>query len=271
MMKFIVLLCSIFPPLRRQAWKWWYEKLARQIPADRWTFMNYGYVPEENSTPLLLDPEDEPDRHFIQLYERVISPTQLSGKTVLEVGSGRGGGMSYIARYHHPEKVIGMDFSPEAIIFSKKRHADVEHTEFLAGDAEQIPFPDHSFDIILNVESSHCYGNVEKFITEASRLLRPGGWFLFADMRTPTEMSELRKLLEAQPSWKKIEEEDISMQVLAALKADTALKESFMEASVPVSMRSWFSEFAGKPQGIVFNNLQKRDLLYYRFAFKVQK
>ncbi len=233
--------------------------------------MNYGYVPLEKGIPLILEQEDELNRHFIQLYEKVISPTNLSDKVVLEVGSGRGGGTSYVARYHHPRTTQGMDFSPEAIAFSKARHSDIKNVEFLVGDAENIPLPDHSMDIVLNVESSHCYANVEKFIAEVARVLRPGGWFLFADMRTPSEMIQLRELMEARSSWKKVEEEDISMQVLAALKADDTLKQSFMEMSVPAGMREWFGEFAGKPEGIVFNNLQKGNLLYYRFAFQVQE
>ena len=53
--------------------------------------MNYGYLPDDRSTSLQLDPTDESDRLCIQLYEAVVSGVDLHGKEVLEVGSGRGG------------------------------------------------------------------------------------------------------------------------------------------------------------------------------------
>ncbi|MFN7140254.1 MAG: class I SAM-dependent methyltransferase, partial [Limisphaerales bacterium] len=111
--KLLTFLCTASPFLRRLLWRWWYGKLAREIGTGDWTFMNYGYVPE-TAQPLSLLREDEPDRLCIQLYERVVAPVRLEGNEVLEVGCGRGGGSSYIARYHQPTTVIGVDYSPDA-------------------------------------------------------------------------------------------------------------------------------------------------------------
>ena len=57
--------------------------------------MNYGYA-SQNMT-LELEKEDELERYPIQLYHYVASHSNVENKTVLEVGSGRGGGASYIA------------------------------------------------------------------------------------------------------------------------------------------------------------------------------
>jgi ubiquinone/menaquinone biosynthesis C-methylase UbiE len=43
------------------------------------------------------------------------------------------------------------------------------------GDAENLPFPQVSFDAVINVESAHCYGSIERFLAEVHRVLRPGG------------------------------------------------------------------------------------------------
>ena len=51
--------------------------------------MNYGFI---DDNPPELEPEDESDRLFIQLYHMNIRDVDLAGKQVLEVGSGRGGG-----------------------------------------------------------------------------------------------------------------------------------------------------------------------------------
>jgi hypothetical protein len=58
-------------------------------------------------TTLRLAETDEPDRHWIQLYHHVAGAVDLEKCTVLEVGSGRGGGASFIKRYLRPASVIG--------------------------------------------------------------------------------------------------------------------------------------------------------------------
>ena len=53
----------------------------------------------------------------------------------------------------------------------------------MQGDAQNLPFPDESFDAVINVEASHIYPNFERFLGEVARVLRPGGHFLYADFR----------------------------------------------------------------------------------------
>ena len=235
--------------------------------------MNYGYVPAavEGEKILSLQPEDEPDRFCIQLYERVASAASLRGAHVLEVGSGRGGGASYFARDHRPAKMIGLDFAANAVSFCGQRHRGVSNLEFVVGDAEKLPFPDGSFDVVVNVESSHCYGNIGKFFSEAARVLRPGGYFIFADLRTAQEMEELKSALLAQGDWQQTNEEDITAGVAAALKADDTRKRKMIGELVPQKLQPLFEEFAGVEGGKVFKGLEKRELLYFRFAFRKQK
>jgi fatty-acid O-methyltransferase len=55
--------------------------------------------------------------------------------------------------------------------------------DFVQGDAQNLHFPDQSFDAVINVEGSHIYPNFERFLGEVARVLRPGGHFLYADFR----------------------------------------------------------------------------------------
>src|SRR5688500_4246761 len=105
-----VFVCSVSPMLRRVLWRWWYGRLAKKFHATQWTFMNYGLAPSDGVTPTL-ETRDESDRLCIQLYHRVVSAVSLRELRVLEVGSGRGGGASYVARYQQPVHVTGIDFS----------------------------------------------------------------------------------------------------------------------------------------------------------------
>ena len=51
------------------------------------------------------------------------------------------------------------------------------------GNAIDLPFSDSSFDAVISIEASHRYPSFETFLREVRRVLRPGGHFMFADMR----------------------------------------------------------------------------------------
>ncbi len=259
------------PLLRRLLWRWWYGRLAKNHTARDWTFMNYGFVEVRNGqadlSSVALAKEEEPDRFCIQLYHRVAAATDLAGKEVLEVGSGRGGGASFIARHHRPAKITGADFSPQAVALCQQLHAAVPHLTFTVGDAEQLPFPDASFDAVLNVESSHCYGHLEKFFSEAARVLRPGGHFLYTDFRPGTEIPAWHAAL-AVPGWEQIAHEDITANVADALQADDERKRKLIAEFIPPSFHHLFGEFAGLVGGQMYEGFRKREMLYHRFAFR---
>ena len=131
---------------------------------------------------LPLAASDEPHRYFIQLYHRTATQVDLSGKRVLEVSCGHGGGASYLTRTLNPASYTGLDLNPAGIEFCRKRH-NLAGLDFVHGDAETLPFADQSFDAVINVEASHLYPHFSRFLAEVARVLRPGGHFLYADLR----------------------------------------------------------------------------------------
>lgn len=264
---FLVFVLERSPLLRRVMWRWWYGRLAKRYTAGDWTFMNYGHVPPAGETTPALNPQDEADRLCIQLYHRVASAAPLADKDVLEVGSGRGGGASFIARYHHPAKITGADFSPQAVALCQKRHAAVANLGFVVGDAEHLPFPEASFDTVINVESSHCYGHVEKFYAEVARVLRPGGWFLYTDFRAANDVPAWHAAL-AAPGWERVDFEDITAAVADAMQTDDARKRALIAEFIPPAFQHLFGEFAGLVGGQMYEGFRKRDMLYHRFAFR---
>lgn len=108
LVRLAVLLLESSPLLRRLLWRWWYGRLAKRYTGADWTFMNYGFMPPAGDPPLALDPEDEPDRLCIQLYHRVASATDLAGKEVLEVGSGRGDITKTVSIPAKPGLILGL-------------------------------------------------------------------------------------------------------------------------------------------------------------------
>ena len=230
------------PNLKRLLWHAVYEFLARTMKHEEWTFMNYGYAPVQlGDVDLKLAGADEPDRYHIQLYHHVAGAVDLHGKDVLEVGSGRGGGSAYICRTMRPKSVTGMDLARAAVAFSKKRHSS-PGLSFVQGSSDAMPFDDESFDAVVNVESSHCYGPLQRFLAEVHRVLRPGGCFLFADFRSRAEIDALRCELRAS-GLALVSETVITPNVFRSLELDNGRKLELIERfGAPV--RSYFDRFA---------------------------
>ncbi len=229
--------------------------------------MNYGYTPleGEDGHPCL-DPGDEYNRTSIQLYDHLTSVVDLKGKEVLEVGCGRGGGVEYISRYYQPWRVVGLDLSPSGIAFCHQ-HYELEGISFKVGDAESLPFPDESFDVLINVESSHCYGDVSAFFRQVYRVLRPGGTFLLADFRREVDVPALRAALSAS-GLTLLREEDITPQILAALEVDQSRRTALIEDMIPRLLVGFSHQFAGTPGSKIYDRFLSGESLYLSFVLQ---
>ncbi|MGE5693881.1 MAG: phthiotriol/phenolphthiotriol dimycocerosates methyltransferase [Candidatus Sericytochromatia bacterium] len=157
----------------------YYPRVTR-ASGDDFVFLNMGYE-EDPPMALPLAADDEPNRYCIQLYHKVTAQVGLEGKDVLEVSCGHGGGASYVTRTFKPASYTGLDLNSEGVDFCRKRH-QMPGLEFVQGDAENLPFPDQSFDAVINVEASSYY-DLPRFFAEVKRVLRPGGHLLYADVR----------------------------------------------------------------------------------------
>ena len=167
------------------------------LGGDDWLFFNYGYE-EDPPMALPLEASDEPHRFFIQLYHRTAAQVDLSGKRVLEVSCGHGGGASYLTRTLHPASYTGLDLNPAGIEFCQRRH-NLAGLDFVHGDAENLPFADQSFDAVVNVEASHLYPHFPRFLAEVARVLAPGGHFLYADFHRRHGLAEWEAALADAP------------------------------------------------------------------------
>jgi len=261
-------LSEISPRFKKLLWRRWYQYLAGYKMAD-WQFMNYGYASLDASEEPVLHPDDEPNRYAIQLYRRVARAVELKGREVLEVGCGRGGGSSFITRSHHPKQMTGVDFSARAIRFCRENHR-IDGLSFVHGDAEALPFGDESFDAIINVESSHCYGSMPAFLLEVTRILRPGGHFLFADLRSTEDRERLHgQLLETGMAI--LETQDITPNVLEALRQDSERRLALIERSANKRLIGTFREFAAIVGSDVFDGFKNGSATYVRYVLQKQK
>ena len=154
-----------------------YEDVARRLPDRRLMFLNYGYADGDFAW---LRPSDGEWKYHLALVRRVLAGVEVAGRDVLEAGCGRGGNLYYLAHYTAAARLVGLDASEGNLAFCRRVHGG-GRAAFLRGDAQQLPFAPASFDLLLNLESSHCYPRLGDFLAEAYRVLRPGGCLAYAD------------------------------------------------------------------------------------------
>lgn len=200
--------------------KWLYQvkyDLMRVLFPDDWfTFMNMGYADRDYILDDTLPPHQRVWQFAANLYSRVAGQIPLEGLDVLEVGCGRGGGAALVAKTTAPKSLTGLDYSPNNVAFCASVHTHPA-LQFLQGDAELLPFSDANFDAVLNIESAHCYPNVDKFFAEVYRVLKPGGHLLFADEWWTVNRAELAPRLSAV-GFEVLAEEDITAGIIRALR-----------------------------------------------------
>ena len=123
-------------------------------------------------------------RKRLYVYRNVLNAAQsflgdLSGRTALEVGCGRGATLLELAR--HGAHVVGLDYSEEALTFCRELHSRTRvagNVAFLNGDAARLPFGEGAFDFVYSVGLIEHFRDPMQILAEQQRVLRPGGFLL---------------------------------------------------------------------------------------------
>jgi ubiquinone/menaquinone biosynthesis C-methylase UbiE len=185
--------------IRRSAWNRVYSACAQDfLPTGVMSFLNLGYLADPGELGDH-DSADISDRLSELLYDRLVADVQLKGLEVAEVGCGPGGGSAYLTRTYSPSSFTAIDINKDMVAWGSEHHREA-NLRFVQGDAMELPIDSNSVDVLLNLESSHCYPSRLRFFEEVMRVLRPGGFFMFADLLADPGSTEEADLVSAQLS-----------------------------------------------------------------------
>jgi SAM-dependent methyltransferase len=206
---------------------------------------NYGFAPAEG---------EHPQRFQHQMYRELLGRLQTVNPLdtpvqLLEVSCGRGGGLKACLAAAPPTiDTTGLDVAASAIAFCRRAHAGTERVHFVQGNALDLPFPDASFDVVLNVEASNDYGDRARFFAEVSRVLKPGGVFLYADSFKSERVPEMRS--ELAGAGFAAEFDDITANVAEACRLDTPRRLALISRHAPIAARMLFERQLHKYAGV---------------------
>ena len=113
-----------------------------------------------------------------------------SREHMLDVGTGAG--HTALAFAPHVAEVVALDLTPAMLEQARAEAArrGLDNLRCQLGDADALPFPDASFDLVTSRLAAHHFADVDAATTEIARVLRPGGSLLLEDSMAPEDPAQ---------------------------------------------------------------------------------
>ncbi len=136
-----------------------------------------------------MTPDERGSAFWLQLHlgRYVFAAQFIEGKVILDMACGTGYGSSYLM--NKGAKVVGSDYSEEAMEYARL-HYQKGGLYFLRSDAQQMPFANNSFDVVVSLETIEHLERYEDFLKECKRVLKDDGAFICS---TPNRKAKLGK------------------------------------------------------------------------------
>lgn len=118
----------------------------------------------------------------------LVESAGLTGtETVIDLGCGPGHTAMACAR--EAARVIGIDVTPEMVVAANALacQRSLENVEFRIGNVEALPFVSATVDVVTSRVSAHHYSDPARALSEAHRVLKPGGVLLISDTVAPED------------------------------------------------------------------------------------
>jgi ubiquinone/menaquinone biosynthesis C-methylase UbiE len=125
-------------------------------------------------------------RYVSRSFVSAVKKWGVTGGRVLDVGTGTGRLAIEFARGIPGVEVIGLDLSDVALELARDnvRRSQVRlRVSFERGDAEDMPFEEDAFDLVISSNTLHLVKNPVRMFDEIHRVLKPEGTFFISDLR----------------------------------------------------------------------------------------
>lgn len=158
---------------------------------------------------------------FMGRWSRLVAPKLLEfadppdhGR-ILDVGSGTGALASVIAPHRKRANILGIDPSTEYVAYANSKNASPDRVAFQTGDAQQLSFPDASFDASLSLLVFNFIPDPKKALSEVRRVTKPEGKIAAAVWDYGAGMRMLRVFWDAavatDPAAEKVDEKHMPL------------------------------------------------------------
>jgi len=246
-------------------WESFYKVIGLFFPQSKEIlFMNWGYDFDIDGDKLHNLDKYKEDMYY-QTIDNALDNNAV--KNVLEVGCGNGGGLTMLALKCPNIQFTGVDLNDNSI--KRIKQMRLNNVTSFVDSAELLTNCENNFyDVVLNVESSHCYNNVSEFYKQVYNKLKPNGIFVYSDYSTTQSWDLIEKDILSK-GFQLVSRRDVTNNVCSASrKMSVYYENSFKYVRNLPLLNNIFNNFSNNPKSTSYQRFATGKYKYMTYKFK---